>query len=148
MLLQDSTGFIGRYATQLPGHPYPTLHGPPEGAGFRVGLFRFHSQLLTESLLISCTPLSYMLKFRGSSGTVQNHYGRRGSPGLPTKARGDFAPLAKKVHEPIPAVVHRSGGRLGAVTSPKAGFALLRTTVLIAHYIEAGLGGSKDQPAR
>lgn len=32
--------------------------------GFRVGLFRFHSQLLTESLLISFASLIYMLKFR------------------------------------------------------------------------------------
>jgi hypothetical protein len=48
----------------------PTLHADVS-SGFRVGLVRVHSQLLAQSQLISCTPLIYMLKFRGLSGTVQ-----------------------------------------------------------------------------
>jgi hypothetical protein len=34
---------------------------------FQSELFRLHSQLLTESLLVSFPPLSYMLKFSGYS---------------------------------------------------------------------------------
>lgn len=39
--------------------------------GFRDGLLRFRSQLLTESQLISYTALIYMLKFRAFAGGVQ-----------------------------------------------------------------------------
>ena len=36
-----------------------------EADGLRAGLFRFHSPLLTESLLVSFPPLTDMLKFSG-----------------------------------------------------------------------------------
>ena len=42
--------------------------GPnPIGPDFQVELFPLHSPLLRESWLVSFPPLSYMLKFRGSS---------------------------------------------------------------------------------
>lgn len=62
-------------SSRLDGSPHaaiPHIVAPRLGRGhFRDGLFRFRSQLLTESQLISCTPLTYMLKFRGLAGEVQ-----------------------------------------------------------------------------
>jgi hypothetical protein len=46
---------------------FPTFPKHFTRPGFRVGLIGFHSQLLTESLLISFAPLIYMLKFRETS---------------------------------------------------------------------------------
>ena len=39
----------------------------PKDADFHIELFPLHSPLLRESLLVSFPPLSYMLKFSGSS---------------------------------------------------------------------------------
>lgn len=63
--------------TTIP-HIAPAGVYPP---GFRDGLFRFRSQLLTESQLISCTALIYMLKFRAFAGGVQRE-GRKIKPPL------------------------------------------------------------------
>jgi len=55
-----------------PGACTPHCTGTFTAPGFRAGLRRVHSQLLAPSQLISCTPLIYMLKFRGLSGAVQS----------------------------------------------------------------------------
>lgn len=60
------TGLSGRGVQVLGKRSrIPTLQHACDERGFRVGLIRFHSQLLTESRLISSTPLIYMLKLRG-----------------------------------------------------------------------------------
>ncbi len=45
---------------------------------FQVELFPLHSPLLGESLLVSFPPLSYMLKFSGSSYLISGHRCRGG----------------------------------------------------------------------
>ena len=53
-------------------------------ADLQVELFPVHSPLLRESWLVSFPPLSYMLKFSGSSCLIsgQNEIGLRGGVGL------------------------------------------------------------------
>lgn len=58
-LTESGRGRAGHVVRGVPTFPAANKH-----RGFRVGLIRFHSQLLTESLLISYASLIYMLKFR------------------------------------------------------------------------------------
>jgi len=64
----------------LTGSPYIS-RTPVRTWGFRDGLFGFHSQLVTESLLISFASLIYMLKFRecirGAGVGIDGFCGRR-----------------------------------------------------------------------
>ena len=83
----------------LSGHMFP--HGLDRGqycicssrlqfgllADFRIELFPVHSPLLRESLLVSFPPLSYMLKFSGSSYLISDPKKK--------KLTGDF-PLERK----------------------------------------------------
>ena len=47
-------------------------------ADYQVELFPLHSPLLRESLLVSFPPLSYMLKFSGSSYLISGYVERGG----------------------------------------------------------------------
>ena len=65
--------FQEAYICASVGSTSPDYNSRPGGPGFHAELFPVHSPLLRESFLVSCPPLTYMLKFSGFSYLTSCH---------------------------------------------------------------------------